>query len=263
MTYPIPPTDPLAPPLRVVENAIASFIALDTETGGLDERLNPLLSIALVTADAELNEIDGFDLKIAPPHGTVLEIPVQHEQDGITKKKRISHLMDVWTGESIARNAYDYDRPLITAYAAEVNGYVSVVPGVGWDLQAIEAWNTHGLSVQQAELTMCQYIRQAFETKPVAIAHNADFDRKFIGKHMPVFFSDLFHEWYCTCNSLRAYYKRNRIKGERANLATGCKQAGYDIEKYAHEALADTRGCLLLAKWLQMQEKAEKADSGA
>ena len=263
MTTEIPRHDPLAPPLQAVEHAVASFMALDTETGGLDERLHPLLSIAVVTADAQLNEIDGFDLKIAPPPGTLLEIPVPHEQDGVTKRKKISHYMDVWTGASLPLNAYDYDRPLITAYAAEVNGYVSVIPGVGWDIQAINTWNTNGLHVQRAEDVLRQYIRQAFSNTPVVVAHNADFDRKFVGKHMPTLFSELFSLWYCTCKSLRGYYKRNGVKGGKANLATGCKLAGYDIEEYAHEALADTRGCLLLAKWLQTQEAVERADRGA
>lgn len=44
----------------------AEFVAMDTETGGLDPKVNPILTIYMVSLDKDLNFIEEIDLKIRP-----------------------------------------------------------------------------------------------------------------------------------------------------------------------------------------------------
>ena len=52
----------------------------DCETGGLDERINPILSAAFVLADENFEEVDGFAAKLKPPENSWLEVPVLSQQ---------------------------------------------------------------------------------------------------------------------------------------------------------------------------------------
>ena len=57
------------------------FIATDTETGGLDPRLNPLLSVSVLVCTDDYKEFDeGWEQKVLPPPKTLIEIPIEEHQ---------------------------------------------------------------------------------------------------------------------------------------------------------------------------------------
>ena len=97
-----------------------TLIALDTETGGFDCRINPILSIAIVIADENYNTLDGFEVKVAPPRGTVLEVPIPSHflpRDDYTKRKIEYYLERPQERDAIARQGYAYVRQHATITA--------------------------------------------------------------------------------------------------------------------------------------------------
>lgn len=52
----------------------ANYIVFDTETGGLDHKVNPILEIALVTLDGNtLKEINRYETYVKPEKGKIIE----------------------------------------------------------------------------------------------------------------------------------------------------------------------------------------------
>jgi hypothetical protein len=247
------------------------LLATDTETGGLDPRLHPLLSVSAVAATSAVEEIDGLSLKVLPPHGTLLEIPrAEHcwvPSDELRNREFIGYL-DVWSKKVIPAQEVDAAHVpcLITSQAAEINGYItrSAVSGHPWDLGAVQNWHDQALPIKEAEDTLIRLIRQCFITKPIPVAHNAPFDDKFVYVWMRRFYDELGKvpdgaewctiqcRWLCTMSALGRYLKATGQpmgKGAR-KLATLVKLAGVDQEA-AHDALADARSSLIGLRWLR------------
>lgn len=233
-------------------------IALDTETGGLDERLHPLLSIAICVADETFNNYDGFEVKIKPPQGTLLQVP----KAGFFGLKCVaphhtSHYVDAYTRQVVDHSP---NTPVITAYAAETNGYVGADSKNGtWDYDAMDAWNNNGQDITEAEEDIMTYLAKCFGPVPpggsghiVTIAHNAVFDQKFVQCHMPRLFAMLKNPWYCTCNASRAYFKKRGVKGS-AKLTEMAKLAGHDYQGKAHQAFADVEAALAVLRFLRKE----------
>lgn len=225
-----------------------TLIALDTETGGLDERINPLLSIAIAVADETFRMMDGFEIKVAPPRNTYLEVPTPQTCGLENKKKQITGYLNVWTKEKAG--GLPSDAQLITAYAAEVNGYVGPDPRV-WSLAAIDQWNASSQAAPEAEADLLAYLTKAFGAgQVVTVAHNALFDIKFVQMNMPRLFAKLKDPWFCTCNASKAYFKKLGQKGS-AKLVEMAKLAGHDYQGKAHQAFADGEATLAVLRFLK------------
>lgn len=236
-------------PLDIQLPLTTGYVIVDTETGGLSEKANPLLSAAVVVADSQRREVDGFALRIRPPDGSLLEIPIpEHMGKGFdeVRKRKNQYYLDVYSGEKYTEPG---DRWIITSAAAEINGYVTV-KDYEYDLNPMHEWNKR-LSLEEAEATFIRFISQFFTHKPVAVAHNAQFDQKFVRGHLPELYDNIMEPWFCTYKAFRKWKKEHGYgTGKGAcTLETACKHAGYDLSN-AHEALADTRGCLALLRWL-------------
>jgi DNA polymerase III epsilon subunit-like protein len=233
-------------------------IALDTETGGLDERLHPLLSIAICVADDDFNPLDGFEIKVKPPENTLLEIP-HPGYYGLkcVKPNQVSHRINVYTQQVATAPS---PVPIITAYAAETNGYVGARAKDGeWDLEAMKTWNANGQDISEAEEDIISYLARWFGPVPPngighieTIAHNAIFDHKFVLYHMPRLFAMLKDPWSCTCVGSRNYYKKKGIKGS-AKLIEMAKLAGHNYEGKAHQAFADVEAALAVRRMLKKE----------
>lgn len=246
------------------------YTGLDTETGGLDQRVNPLLSLGAVVVDREIREIDGFSFTALPPDGTYLEVPVDsHVGFPGYKQRPISHYLDVWTGskvQSIPEDAY-----VITSVAAEINGYLKVIEHPDghneYDYDAIADWHRRSIPLEELDAVYVRFIKQFFRAKPVPVAHNVSFDDKFIRKYLPELYSNLASDpnadgamWFCTLQAYRKYRKSRGLKNGKGTctLVQAVRDmVGYEIED-AHEALADTRGALALLRVL----KAKQAERG-
>lgn len=226
-----------------------TLIALDTETGGLDERINPLLSIAVVVADEAYNKIDGFEIKVAPPKNSIIEVPTRSTMGLENKRKAISHYMNAWTHEPAQRVD---GAPFITAYAAEVNGYIGEVD-TNWDLSAIRRWNETAQDLTAAEDDLLAYLGKAFGAgHVVTVAHNAIFDQKFVEINMPRLYAKLKQPWFCTLEKSREFRKKRGEKGG-GKLTEMAKLAGFDYDGHAHEAFADGEATLAVLRFLQKQ----------
>lgn len=226
-----------------------TLIALDTETGGLDERINPLLSIAVVVADETYNKIDGFEIKVAPPKNAIIEVPTRATMGLENKRKAISHYMNAWTHEPAQRVE---GVPFITAYAAEVNGYVGEVD-TNWDFSAIRGWNETSQELTAAEDDLLAYLTKGFgDGHVVTVAHNAIFDQKFVEMNMPRLYNKLKQPWFCTLEKSREFRKKRGEKGG-GKLVEMAKLAGFDYDGRAHEAFADGEATLAVLRFLQKQ----------
>lgn len=248
-----------------------TYCVTDCETGGLDPRINPLLSVALLVGDEAFNPIDGFALKIKPPTGTVLEVLTLADQlEGYRRQQvdeapgrpvKAEYFLDVYTGAKCP------DKPtsghIITGIAAEVNGFVALTPQ-GWDMSAVQQWMKESFSAAEAQATFMKWLRQFFTTAPIGVAHNAKFDVGYVQMYLPELFNfyakldDATRKikafssgWYCTCEALKEWNKKAGAQaGENAKLGTLTKLAGYKPDR-AHEALNDCYSCLYGLRWLR------------
>lgn len=242
-----------------------AFCVCDTETGGLDERLNPLLTVNMLVVTDDLQTVlDDFQMRVAPPEGTVMEIMADPNDQSWNPK--ISHLVDAQGNEFPV--GYKDEAPwVITAGAARVNGF------------AWEDWvdpNTgaiRGVPLETADATYCQFIKQWFTRhQPIGVCHNVPFDRNYIRKHLPQAFSCFLKDdavdnskgrlegWYCTLKAVQGYKKRNKMKGsnkliDAARMVNEDQQSKYagtltGFMDKAHNALADCYMCLGLFRWL-------------
>lgn len=231
---------------------------LDTETGGLTARVNPLLSVGIVVVDANFDEVTSIHVKFRPPLGTVMEIPIREHQTLDVKGKSIERYADVYTGATVADVS---QRPLVTAYAAEVNGYVPLLSGgIGWDLRFPPEWHRGALTYKEGEDRILEWLVQHYGAgQPTFVAHNAEFDKKFVAEYLPRVFARGNPDWYCTCDMLRKYHARTkhlRSPGEKgkADLGTLTKLAGFELPRdTVHDARDDARGCIAGLKWLGQQ----------
>ena len=227
-----------------------AFFICDTETGGLNPVVNPLLSVACIVSPATGEELDGFALLVRPPEGTLLEVPVPSDMwpSFRYKKREVAYYQDVHTQERFAACG---DRPVITAIAAETNGYVGGEDTGAWDLTAAARWNECGLSAGKVDEVLVRFLLQFFDSKPIAVAHNAQFDYKFVSRYLPSLKQNLRDEWFCTYKALRSLRKKRGLNVGKGmcTLDAMCKYAGY-TNPDAHEALADARACSQGLQWL-------------
>lgn len=242
-----------------------TYCFTDTETGGLDDRMNPLLSAALILTDSEFNEIDGFASKLLPPENSWLEVPVKSQQvpNFGYGHRNIDHYLNVHTRETTTYKPKD--GWLLVAAAVETNGFVKF-DNDGWDMTAIDSWMNDSISLDIAEEVFVRWMAKHCAEPPIGVAHNAQFDYKFINRHMPQLHknyavidsalrndkkhSELSSGWFCTCLALKKWNKASPTPGENAKLGTLAKLAGYQPTD-AHEALADARSCLAGLRWLK------------
>ena len=228
-------------------------IGLDTETGGLDERLTPLLSVAIVVAGEGFKKIDGFEIKVRPPRTTMLEIPSPPTWGLDNKAKKIVGWMNVWT-KDVTTAKPDFGVPVITAYAAELNKYKG--EGVSWEPKDIGAnidrWHDQAKEITQAETDIVAYLDGYFgKTAVTTLAHNVAFDRKFVLYSMPRL-TRVLDPWFCTLDISRLYWKvRDEKHGSK--LSEMAKVAGYEYGGKAHEAFADVEACLAVFRFISTQ----------
>lgn len=229
-----------------------TLIALDTETGGLDARLNPILSIAIVVADETYTPIDGFEIKVSPPKNAVIEMPAPGNFFGAGNysKRQLEGYMNVWTKERTTVLAPG--TPLINAVAAEVNGYIGADP-LHWDFKALDAWNASTQPADEAENDIIAYLTKSFgDGHVVTVAHNAVFDQKFVEITMPRLYAKLKQPWFCTLEKSREFRKKRGEKGG-GKLIEMAKLAGFDYQGKAHQAFADGEATLAVLRFLQKQ----------
>jgi oligoribonuclease (3'-5' exoribonuclease) len=226
------------------------FLVTDTETGGLDDRINPILSVSLLIADENLQEADGWAQKIKPPGNTMLEVPVLVDQNPETRKKRVEYYLDIYTKEKY--QALPETSLVINAVAAEINGFVQFGSNGKWDIGSIDKWLNVSLPVAEVDTIYTRYITDRFTSKPVGVAHNAEFDEKFLRRYLPLLHSNYYPNWFCTVKAMRKWYKDRSLKGS-AKLAELDVKSGYTPAK-AHEALSDCRSCLAGLRWLVKEQ---------
>jgi hypothetical protein len=235
------------------QNSPRRFLITDAETGGLDDRMNPLLSLSLLAANEKFQAVDNFEMKLQPPVGTLIEVPIPKCQDPEDKRKVISHYMDVHTKAIYRKENRPETALVINAVAAEINGYVDFKDGA-WDFKAIDDWHRQARTLADAETTFIKWLLGVFSHPPVGVAHNADFDEKFVFRYMPILHSNYFKPWFCTVKALRAHYKKTGMKGA-AKLANLAELANY-TPKDAHVAYEDCLSCLAGLRWLTQQHPA-------
>jgi oligoribonuclease (3'-5' exoribonuclease) len=250
----------------------------DTETGGLDVRINPLLSIAVVFADPTFKEIDGFALKVRPPENTLLEIPVLSSQHPPTesryKPRTIEYFMNVATGEMIPGPKAPPNAYIISAGAAEVNGFVGTNANGRWDLAVARNWYTNSQSMADISKVYLSWIAKFFQDKPVMIAaHNATFDHKYVKAYLPELYARFWkrpagspspfpymngkgskddvedHDWFCTMRAFQIHVKMETGKRAGSKLSDLAEKCGH-VNPAAHEALSDARAGLAGMRWL-------------
>lgn len=234
----------------------SGFAFIDTETGGLKESVNPLLSVAVVLADEHLNRLDGFALKVKPPEGTVLEVPIsEHIGDTGNYRRKVRHYEDVYTGE-ILPPTQAKGRYIITPAAAETNGFVDVVTTASglkeWDREPQRVWMRQSLGVARVDEVYVSFLAQFFKARPVPVAHNAKFDQKYVLRYLPNFAGQLHEDWFCTYRALSGLRKsRGESVGKgMCTLGALAKYSNY-VNPNPHEALADAETCLEGLRWLK------------
>ena len=226
-------------------------LVIDTETGGLDDRLHPLVSISLLVFDrATSATLDQFHAKVMPPEGTLLQIPEDPEDTSFNPK--VAHLIDI-NGASYSVNDKTLElRPIITAGAARVNGFT-------WD-----GWRGTAIPLEQADASFATFVDTWFDRMPTAYAHNAAFDEKFVRRTFPKTHAAIRQPWLCTMIMYQKYLKKcgekasaklvelaKRVNADSSTPAFGSlKTASEDVISKAHDAAADTKMCWAALRWL-------------
>jgi DNA polymerase III alpha subunit (gram-positive type) len=234
-----------------------SFIVLDTETGGLHARFNPLLSIAILIADEAASELDGHGERIRPPDNCLLQIPLPQDMfNEKTWNPRTDHWLNLTTGEKVEASF----KPLmsIAAKAAEINGFVKPGPDGKWDMTSFRDWTDNTRPLAAVENTYRQFIRQGFgdsvdAVKVRTMAYNGKFDKDYVETHMPALYSDLNPQWADPCEMAK-FFVQARTPGIKKGwkLTQMAKEAGFDEHK-AHDAYGDCQACLTVFRWLRSQ----------
>jgi len=224
-------------------------LVIDTETGGLDPKVSPLLTTSFLVFQREPGKVlDNFHLKIMPPPETLLEVPL--DPNDPSRNPAISHYVN-HLGEVYKVNP---GYPVITAGAAKVNGFT-------W-----ETWKGCAMPLAQADESLKGYVATWFSTRPVVYAHNSAFDDKFVQKYLPDTYASMQTPWLC---SMRMYQKYLKLRGEkqsaklgelakRVNEDSSTEMFGYltkngDIISKAHDAGADTEMCYAALRWLALK----------
>lgn len=224
---------------------VARFLAADYETGGLDPRICPPLSMAVVSADTEYNELDGFSLRIRPPLNTVLAVPILRDQrdDPTLFNPKIDYYRNLYTGEMYDSHPENFY--VVQAAAARINRFVQIEDDT-WVISSVADWLENGVFVETAEHMLRQWLRQQFPSgHPIATAHNAVFDRGYCKQWMPGLYADLHPQWICTM----LWYAKVLGKRKGTKLSDFCAAVGRP-QLNAHEALSDTRDVLAALAWL-------------
>jgi len=242
----------------------AKLVILDTETGGLDARVHPLLSVAMMAVDSTLTEVDAFYAIVLPPEGTLLEVQADPNDTSFTP--RIAYLEDIDGNRyECAGNGAPLDPRLteavrIQAGAARVNGFT-------W-----ARWRQFGLTMTQVDDTFAAWVQRWFgEALPKAVAHNASFDSAFVQSWLPNCFRRLDPQWFCTLKAFRALKLTAPDGSKQSNKLVDLAKLvdedpstpaygrlrtkeGSMLDK-AHDALADTRMCLSCLLWYQTKHR--------
>lgn len=118
--------------------------------------------------------------------------------------------------------------------AAKINGYDEAL------------WQRTGMTWEQAEDSYCQFLRQWFPNpakKPVAIAHNAEFDDRFVKHHMPLTHSLIMQPWHCTMKMLKARREAEakRIRQQVVEELLARKQTDVAIEPAVKAAIQQSK----------------------
>jgi hypothetical protein len=277
---PPPPEEEAAPPIPALSGAPATFAPTDTETGGLDPRCHPLLSISVLVADATMQHVDGMYLKIKPPQDTWLEVPIRDQMfltgDDAPRVLKADFYLNVYTGEVKSASEYvgQANRYEITAYAAQTNFFVRPGPDGKWDLQSYKAWIEAGVTVDEADRLLAKFLEAASPYKLTGVAHNATFDEKFVTAWLPLLRqryakpSDVVLQalgfapggkgglatytrvgWICTVELMKAWRKKVGHTAGNNKLEYLAELAGVKNDK-AHDAYADTKTCLAGLRFL-------------
>jgi DNA polymerase III epsilon subunit-like protein len=234
-----------------------AFIVLDTETGGLQARFNPLLSVAVVVCDTELNVVEGHGTKISPPDNCLLQIPIPQDMfNEKTWNPRTAYWLNLTTGEHVDASF----KPLmsIAAKAAEINGFITAGPDGKWDLESCRPWIANGLPRERVESSYRQLLRTAFgeDLAPGSLrtmAYNGSFDAAFLREHMPNLMYDLAPKWLDPCEMAKKMMQAKTPGLKKGwKLVQMAKEAGYE-EHAAHDAYGDCLACLAVFRWLQAQ----------
>jgi hypothetical protein len=224
-------------------------LVVDTETGGLDPAVSPILTTSFLVFQREPGKVlDNFHIKIMPPPETLLE--VAKDPNDTSYKPEISHYVN-YKGETFATNP---GHPVINAVAARVNGFT-------W-----ETWIGCAIPLEQADNSLKEYINTWFSTPPVVYAHNVAFDDKYVHKYLPRTYASMQTPWLCT---LKMYQKYLKLRGEKTSAKLGelakrvnedksTELFGYltkngDIISKAHDAGADTEMCYAALRWLAIK----------
>lgn len=225
-------------------------LVIDTETGGLDPRQHPLLSISLLVFDRTTSTVlDQFHTKVMPPDGTLLQIPEDPEDTSFNPK--VAHLIDINGATFMPKDDLGV-RPIITAGAARVNGFT-------W-----ETWRGQAVPRDQADKSFKAFIDTWFDKPPTAYAHNAEFDEKFVLYAFPHTHAAVRRPWLCTLRLYQGYLKKRgektsaklvefakRVNADPSTPVFGSlKTAGDDVISKAHDAAADTKMCYAGLRWL-------------
>lgn len=267
----------------------SGYVFFDTETGGLDYRINPLLSAAAVFADLIFREKDGFAYKIIPPEDTHLEFPdpQQHfpPEEFRYRPRRIIgyyHIASRTMREPVGGQPPVPGCHIVSAGAAEVNHFVTPDAEGHWNLEACHDWVKSGMTLELASTNMLQWINAYFADQTIlAITHNADFDHRFMKAYLPTVEQrfwrrqagtastygyrlaaaakkaskgksdeDDTHDWFCTMRSFQSYVKSRDPSARRGWKLSDLAAAAKFSNDKPHEALADCRTGLAGLRWL-------------
>lgn len=204
-------------------------IVLDTETGGLDARLHPLLSVSLLLVDIDtFTVIEHFYIYVDPPDSTVVETSA-----GFVDRH----------GRVVQAPLFD-TQFVITKTAADLAKF-------SWD-----AWRNKGVPLWQADKSFREFLDQWFSKRRQApvFAYNAPFDEAFIKKYLPRAYDKMERPFVCVYRTFKMlcsrYLPRKPENFKLASVYHFVKRQCPEVRDYlregdsAHDAFVDTEMCL-------------------